>query len=338
MSVERARWLREVGRFTARPRYHRARVHEDKADKAPRRSTLEFWHRSRATALRERIERVEKCSTELAALMCKGCGQIGQPIPKRCAGWRYCVVCRGARAERYRARFEEARAAWLRQSRGFERERFLTLTMPHTDKHVQYDVRMILDAWERFIRSLRRWLARTQGHRRIAYVRCLEVTPSDGGHAHLHAWIGSTFLPHAVLRVLWGRCLSADMVPVRPLAEVLAELPDERSKRELERVSRWRGRVRAFVPWPVLDIRAATSNVGSELIKYMLKEIEGGALIEPELAATLIEATEQTRTVAANRHFWVLVEQPCDCGDTHRVLMKVVLPASTWTPGGARDP
>lgn len=342
MGDARASWVRAVGAFTYEARSRRADRHEAIADaENNERSTKAQWHFGRAAAQRTRIERVEACGGESIQVFCAGCGVV-HDRERRCGGWRYCLTCRGKRAERYRARFTESRNLWLRQRKQYERERFLTLTLPHSGTPAD-DVRAVIASWERFIRTLRRWLRRRALHS-ISYLRALEVTSSDGGHAHLHAWCGSPFLPHAVLRVLWGRSLSSAYVPVRLLSEVLAELPDERSRVELLRVSSWRGRLRQWVPWPVLDVRAVHGDPSAELVKYMLKDIgTDGAPLDPEIAATLIEATEGTRTVAASRGFWASLVASCpDCGESKWLVLQAPLGAAArtdrWEPGSARFP
>jgi hypothetical protein len=337
----RVGWLHEVGAWTYAARRARAEKHTDIARSAPEQSSLARWHEGRARGQLERIERVEDCGSTSYELCCKSCGVVAPGVHKRtCASWRYCVSCRGSRAADYRERINEARERWIKHARSYERERFLTLTIPHSA--LADDVKGILAAWERFTRGLRRWL-RQRGTPMLAYVRAMEITASGGGHVHLHVWIGSPFLPHAVLRVLWGRALQSDYVPVRPLAEVLAELPDERSRRELQRVARWRGRERAWVPWPVLDVRQVRGDVADELVKYMLKDMEAGELIDPLTAANLIEASEGTRVVATSRGYWVVTEHDCEhCGEPRVFLVLSVPgradPSLRTRPGSDHDP
>ena len=303
------------------------------------------WHEGRARGQLERVERVEDCGSTHFALACKSCGVVGEHVHDRtCASWRYCVSCRGSRARRFRERFREARDAWLGSKRAYERDRFLTLTIPHGG--VGRDVQVMLRSWVRFTRATRSWLTKRNGAPQFAWVRALEITPSDGGHVHMHAWVGSPFLPHAVLRVLWGRALSTAEVPVRPIAEVLAELPDERSRAELLRVAGWRGRracdgscvlpkvnrygrvlpkkvcpLRHWVPWPVLDIRAVHGDPADELVKYLIKDQEHGELIDPFTAAALIEATEGARVIACSRGYWVVQLKQCEHCDEPAVYM-----------------
>ncbi len=296
------------------------------------------WHQGRARGQLERIERVEGCGSEHYELACKACGCVAEGEHEReCSSWRYCVPCKGRRARRYRERFREGRAQWLSRCKRYERERFLTVTVPHSG--LAADVRILLKSWERFTRTLRRWLRR-RGTPFLAYVRALEITPSDGGHAHMHAWIGSPYLPHAVLRVLWGRALSSSYVPVRPLCDVLAELKTERDRAELERVARWRGRARAFIPWPILDIRAVHGDPADELVKYLLKDVEHGELIDPLLAANMVEASEGARVVASSRGYWVIPLRSCvhcEAPATWLILPRHD-PSLRGRPGSDRDP
>lgn len=310
-----------VAWWTSGPRELRAARH-DRAAAASLRRSRRLWHEQRAGAERDRPARVQACGTGSVQIRCEACGTVHAHGPARCGAWRYCLTCRGQRAAEYRARFSLARERWTRTAGRDrrQRERFLTLTIPHRSPAA--DVRRLLDAWERFTRSLRRWLRR-RWTPQLSYVRVLELTSSDGGHVHLHAWIGAAYLPHAVLRVLWGRALTSDYVPVRPILEVLPEL-DTRAQDELLEVARWRSRrVRSYVPWPVLDIRTVTSGIETELVKYMLKMPEGA---DPLVVASCIEATEGVRVVGAALHFWLApVRIECDCGETTLVLVRDAL-------------
>ena len=313
---------------------------------------MQRWHEGRARGQLERIERVEDCGTTVYQLACKSCGVVAPGVRERtCAAWRYCIRCRGTRVRDYHDRINAAREEWLQRKRGFERERFLSLTLPHAG--VAGDVRNALSTWERFTRSTRRWITARHSKPLFAFVRTLELTPSDGGHAHLHAWVGSPFLPYAVLRVLWGRALGCEgplngqWVPVRPIAEALAELPDERSRRELLRAAGWRGKRacdgdcchlrpsrrrgylrqckhRHYVPNGGIDIRAVKGDVAAELVKYLVKDIDQGELVDPLTAANLIEATEGVRVVAASIHFWVLAQRCCEHCDAPAVYLVLV--------------
>lgn len=266
---------------------------------------------------------------------------------RTCAGWRYCVECRGRRANKAREKIRPAREHWLKHAKRFERERFLTATMPHA-AGVAADVRTCLDTWERFGRGVRRWVTKRYSEPRFAFVRALEVTPSDGGHVHVHAWVGSPYLPQHVLTIIWGRALTAEpgsggYVPVCHVSKVLATLKDERSRAEFLRAAGWRGKPacdgtcngwrtvergrprkdgtrrcyltpctrRHYVPEVVVHIEVAKANVENELIKYLIKDIDDAGLVDPLLAANLIEATEGVRVVAASRGFWVLEFKCC---------------------------
>lgn len=337
-------WSEALYLATQPGRYERAARHEAIADAEPSpRSTRALWHYGRARGQRDRQDRVERCGDHDVVVVCTSCGQTrGEPHAARCGGWRYCADCRGRRASRYREAIDLATERWSAQAARYERERFLTLTIPHSGD-VASDTRELVAAWSRFCRGLRRWLRRTRGIRRhVAYVRALEITTSDGGHAHLHAWIGSPYLPHAVLRVLWGRALHGSHVPVRLLSDVLSDQHDPRAIEELLEVAGWRGRrdVR-YVPWPVLDVRAVPAgSVSAELAKYLVKEMTDGELSDPELVGRAIEASEGIRCLGASRHLWVAVPiELCDCGATHLGLLRVEMTGVRHhEPGGSRFP
>jgi hypothetical protein len=209
------------------------------------------------------------------------------------------------------------------------RERFLTLTLPHSGEVVR-DLRVLPEAWKWFRRRL--WLFFKHEHRldsellkRVAFVRVVEVTPgsNDDGHAHLHVYLLCPYLPHELVRHLWGQALRKHgfLVPVRSIRDVLNEAKSQRSRRQLERVLVTRRGKRGVpltdVDWPVVDLRACNANVERELVKYLVKdaEIEHGKLnfIDAKLYARIYEGLEGVRTIATSRHFYVKTDRVCAC-------------------------
>lgn len=334
-------WTQTLYEATLPGRCARAARHEAIADAEPNpRTSRALWHAGRARGQRERQKRVSDCGNHQVILACSSCGTVrGEIRDARCGGWRYCTTCRGLRAGKYQQAIDEATAQWAVRKRRNERARFLTLTLPHSGD-VATDTRVLVDSWSRFCRSLRRWLKRNRGVvRHVSFVRAVELTTSDDGHAHLHAWLGSPYLPHAVLRVLWGRSLRG-YVPVRLLSEVIAEQHDPRAREELLEVAGFRSRrVVQYVPWPVIDIRAVPDgSVGRELAKYLVKDIVGGELADPVVVGACIEASEGVRTLGASRGLWVThTLELCECGATHYALLRVE-GVRRHEPGGDRFP
>jgi hypothetical protein len=340
MSDDSPSWRDALFASTAPGRYARASRHEAIADAEPHpRTSRALWHHGRARGQRDRPERVAACGDHTVMVACSSCGTVrGEPRDARCAGWRYCSICRGLRASRYREAIDLATGQWAQRKQRYERERFLTLTVPHSGD-VADDTRLLVQSWSRFCRGLRRWLKRSRGVvRHVAFIRAVELTTSDGGHAHLHAWLGSPYLPHAVLRVLWGRALRG-YVPVRLLRDALADQHDPRSREELLHVAGFRARrVVQYVPWPVIDIRAVPAgSVSEELAKYLVKDTTYGELADPAVVGACIEASEGVRCLGASRGLWVLRPlELCDCGATHYALVR--LDGRRHEPGSTRFP
>ena len=152
----------------------------------------------------------------------------------------------------------------------------------------------------------------------LTFIRVIEVTPSDDGHAHLHVYLLCPYPPHQVLRHLWGKVLARHgyTSPIRNVADVLAEEPDDYKRRRLAKVLVTRrgakGKPLDQQYWPVLDIQAGYGNIERELIKYLIKDSEykdGKEVpIDPVLRAKFYEGLEGLRTVVTSRYFRSLVE------------------------------
>lgn len=327
--------MEQVAVWTAGGRYRRARAHHDAAELARKRGepTRELWHNQRGDAELMRAERVALCGSGAAYLGCGSCGQVaGELHPSRCGSWRYCMPCRSHRCLEYHAKLVEAieaqRALFSREMnrRDTNRwgERFLTLTVEHSGS-AAYDFAVIQKAWPVFWRSVKRWLRERRPLRRdqikyMPYSRVLEITGSDEGHAHAHVWMLTPFLPHQVLRVLWGRAIArkqggAPMVPVRHIDDALQACQTTRDREDVWSVATFRGKRLRYLPWPVLDVRAVRDDIAQELVKYLTKDIgPSGERVCPLEYANLIEATEGRRMVCSALHFWIRRDPPwCDC-------------------------
>lgn len=307
------------------------------------------WHRSRADGQRNRFERVARCGEDVIVVHCGVCRDLHE-VPDRCCVPRVCFACRRRRIEVDRARFVRGRAAALRRSRHRRRrgrsfvggrwgERFLTLTVPHSGD-VSADARELARASNEFARRVRSylvedvWKAEGLGTKRAAqlarlwsYVRVMEVTQSDDGHAHLHWWMLGPFIARPVLAELWARSLSAsyrNRLPWRSVATQLEEVnPRFRVRAARAFLTRRNGVLPDRTRVPVVDVRKADGDVSKELVKYLLKDASwqtDGTLAyeEPAAWARLYEALEGRRTLVASRGFHV--ERPAmecpSCGET----------------------
>lgn len=333
---ERDFWIDDLELYTEPMRHARAARHNQIAIKAIAvdNQTTARWHSCRARGQRERFQRVRMCGTEAVRIHCGGCGRLHRQDPNRCGQHRVCPSCRGRRAYLYRRRFNRAHELALRKyapeiagkhGRPW-REIFLTLTYPKTGDAAR-DVEAIYKAWPRFIRRIRNYLQRERGAggdeaERILqspWFRVVEITPGtdDRGHAHLHAWLLLPFIHHSIVRAFWARSLDADAqerIPMRDATEVMAA-GHPRDKAEIERATMVRagGRRRDQIPWPVVDIRKAHSDPGSELIKYLVKDQHHGKLVASETFAPLFDALEGRRVAVTSRYFWTQAEAPAAC-------------------------
>jgi hypothetical protein len=362
-SPERAPWLAELKLRTRRFRAERsmrfrgrARLAFDRGEHSRAR-----WNLQHAQGQQYRFETVNECGERELVVSCGDCGHEAHRLEARCGHFRLCVVCRGHRARRYRAMIRVARRRALDGTSKLRaghhrsshwRERFITLTMPHSGDVVR-DLRVLPQAWRWFRRRL--WLFFRHEHcldsallSRIAFVRVIEVTPgtANDGHAHLHVYALSPFTPHEVIRHLWGAALRGHgyATPRRALADVLAEAGSPKRRAQLERVLVTRrgpkGVPLSEVDWPVIDVRECRGNVENELVKYLVKdaELEHGKLnlIDPELYALVYEGLEGVRTVATSRHFFVKEDRLCACDQcgSARVTTRV---APLATPSSDRE-
>jgi hypothetical protein len=329
----------------------------------PDRARLDLadFHEARSRAQLERVERVELCGTGQVAIGCthRHCaqrGKHGQIYRTRCQAWRYCVSCRGLRCARERRRLVKAMTAhrrrWHREMRRDHRpgrwsSKFLTFTVPHSGS-VARDFAILQIAMRVLRKRVVEWLVNhrdiTEEQKRFPYVRVFEATDSDGGHAHCHVWMISPYLPHQVLRVLWGRALinagatnvvHADIDWIRQnYGQTDLDLAD------IETVATCRRKRTQLVPWPVIDVRAerTDSSTANELAKYMTKDMRGDDLIDPAVYATIIEATEGLRMLTASRAFWVLEESHA-CGSCGWPLQLItVVPATRPSSRGPPPP
>jgi len=379
-SDSRSSWLRQVAAATRDRRLARADSHDSKARLArlERRLSLAQWHEGRARGQIETLERIEACQTDTWAYHCPECGVVAMEKLSRCDNWRYCLSCRGARCRVLRARLQAAvdyqRKVWapeLRRKRGAYSERMVTLTVPHSGDAAT-DFAMLQASWRIASRAYRSWMRKRHHMPKDAmlalpFARTLEITGSDAGHAHCHAWMLGPYLPHVILRSIWGRSLRIGRivdpgdgrdgvyVPVRSVAEVVAELRAsmsgavlERELADIARASRYNRRALSYLPWPVVDVRRSDGDVGNEIIKYLTvdksisAEGELGGMVEPAVYADLLEATIGRRLICVSRGLWIAFPKATcrDCEHTYRPLRAVsrdhaARPPARAPPGAA---
>lgn len=341
----RTEWVKALAEATLPFRELRAEESKDRAAAAinQRDESGYRWHSARARGQLERFERIGKCGTEAWPCKCSSCGHESHRVPVRCSCHRVCLPCRQRRAAHERDRFRAGRHAALGRLRPLTtrgvggnrfREVFVTLTVPHAASTAE-DIAALYDAWTRFRSRLNYYLKhRLRLPRRwaevIPYVRVTEIgTGNEGGHVHFHFWAILPFLHHAQLRRWWGEALrDVTYVPVRSVDELLNDATEEWDRRGIVRAALPRHdarTMRAYVPWPVLDVRSA-HDVAGELVKYLVKDlVDGETLVGPWEFADWYCALEGRRLLTASLRFWIAVEVACQkCGTIGQ--LRVIVP------------
>lgn len=273
------------------------------------------WHESRARGQRERIERVEKCSTDVLVIICQACGREHERA-SRCGCRLLCIRCRGAKARELRIRFLLARRSLIEEAaqRGLLRairrggrwsEKLLTLTAPHLESDsLEHRIERMFKAWRVFLRAFNQWLRRCD-LRSVEWLRVFEWTPGDDavGHPHFHIWIFSPYLDRELIVNWWTAALAEQ--------GCFAD------------------------SGLVVDIRAANDpeSIAYELIKYLTKDIDSnGDKLSPELYARVYCALDGHRSLQASRGLMRRADsQPhaCDCGATLPRLVRKKKPPNT---------
>jgi hypothetical protein len=205
------------------------------------------WYEGRAGAQVPRFDTVRGCGTRKLHVTCRPCKtELCAPIPCRCGVVRVCAACADEIALKREKRIADGRSAAIlvadelglfkagRDGLGAWSEKMLTLTVPHVEladvaplSHVAKAcegfglattiaarIAALRLAWPRFMRTLRRFIAKHEGKTRakaFRYFRFLEWTRgSDGqGHPHFHVYLLSPFLNQQMLVSMWTRALEA---------------------------------------------------------------------------------------------------------------------------------
>ncbi|MDB4991150.1 MAG: Replication protein, partial [Myxococcaceae bacterium] len=220
--------------------------------------------------------------------------------------------------------------------RGRWAEKLFTLTLKHSG-----DVRRDLQALPRLWKELRAGLwsffkheyhLTAEHYRLLSFVRVIEVTASDEGHAHMHVYLLSPYIPHQLLRHLWGKVLAKEgyVSRTRAVADVLAEESDDYKRSRLAKVlvtrRGARGKALDTLFWPVVDIRVGYGDIDRELIKYLIKDgaYKAGVFVRvaPRQFTAFYEGLEGVRSIAKSRGFRALDEgtkeaAPRECTKCH---------------------
>lgn len=189
----------------------------------------------------------------------------------------------------------EAAARWGRTRD--ERPRFvmLTLTVPHSGD-LAADREALAAGWRRFylrvrdeiakrrkalVPKIKRWrLGAADGIGRFPYAGVWEVTPSDGGHIHMHVAVIWPYLKFKLVREWWRKAC--------PGSEHIG------------------------FSWKRRDGKASTpSSIANYLGKYLSKGSDGN--FSPSTNAEISAAMYNKRSVTASRHFWVKFTPECPC-------------------------
>lgn len=350
--------MRAVDRETLPFRQEMAAAHRNKARRAAMNgdASLADWHFARARGQLLRFERVAECGEHEFVIRCNDCGAEGRRFEARCSQRRLCTRCRAAYIHQYRGEIAEARSRALRSTLAMFRpgapggswdERFMTLTVPHSGD-VRYDVKTLRAAWPVLLKKLWKFF-RAQGLddwavHQVRYLRVLEVTPGrrNDGHAHFHVYLICPYLPHELVRQIWGTELARRHhdVPVRPLADVLDGVDSEYRRAQLQLILTFHGAQVREVYWPDVDLVRCYGSVEDELVKYLVKdsELHRGQLrlVDPQLGARIYEALEGVRTIASSRRFFRReLRRGCcaKCGSTS--ISRATAPKAAEQPAGS---
>ncbi len=283
------------------------------------------WHAARARSLRRGwCERLASCGTELdgVVVFCAACGAT-HPAKQRCTLRHHCTSCARHYWAKTQKRYVRALGPVVRELRRLPRRapvccadpeckcarlakrcswelRLLTLTVRHThDLERDFDTLQV--GWKR----LRAWFAK-RGFRKLRYVKVVEVTPSDGGHVHLHCAIA---LPPICFDWL---------------------------------TREWRSAVEdAGARGPNLQSRGAAS--AEAAARYVAKYATKGSALPDEQRAAWHCATYGRRIIATSRGLLQPDEgAPCgDCTTVGALARLVLVPVSTGvtrTPGNEAEP
>lgn len=338
-SFVRREWHRDVESKTRFHRVQRASHHMARARDAAQtgRPTTAAWHQGRARGQLRRFDQVQDCGGDEVLVRCDNCGHEVRRLEARCGHFRVCVTCRGARADKERFRFREARERALQRAQHLLRhgirggrwsEKFVTFTVPHTE--IEQDIKLLPKAWRKFrkllfehLRTDRKVCARDMAC--VAFLRVLEVTAGrrNDGHAHLHVYLLVPYLPREWLKHTWGEVLVSlgRTVPTAPLEEVLAASDDHVAQLRAWLVTRRgaKGRAVDLVYRPVVHVEECYGDIENELVKYLVKDLERAddgseKLMDPALFARVYAGLEGVRTFHPSARFWIKRKGSCACG------------------------
>ena len=327
----------------------RASVHRLRAavaDDADRPTTAE-WHRARARGLELRYQRRRDCGLDTCHVVCRGCGSV-HSRPVGCGRHSICASCRGSRAQKRARALREGLArhastfgARATAAAGW-RWRWLTLSPPHSA-----DVEVIATAIPRAWAYLRRDIRRIAGslESEVTFARSLEITASDGGHAHLHVLAWCPYLPESWLRVRWATALRRAGVrtPERETADLLAWEREHHGARRAEQVKHYlsdgrRSELRPALPWAYGHVMAVDTGDDEALTQYAAKGViayvaKGTSIDYSELeAACAIERALYSRRTWQGSH-GLLTPPDAVCTSCDGTSWDVQIERASWSVG-----
>ena len=327
----------------------RARSHRVRAAVAADhgRSTTADWHNARARGLEQRYEKRRQCGMDTAHVLCRGCGSV-HARPVGCGRHSICASCRGSRAAKRARALREGLARHAASfgakatSRHGWRWRWVTLSPPNP-ADVERVATAIPRAWA-FLRRDIRALGGSLEHE-VTFARSLEITASDGGHAHLHVLAWCPYLPESWLRVRWANALrrAGLRTPDRDASELLAWEAERHGAQRAAQVKRLlldgrRRELQPTVPWAYGHVMAVDSRDDDALTAYAAKGVvtyvaKGTAIDYAELeAACAIERALYGRRTWQGSH-GLLTPPPAVCTECETSSWDVRIERQSWSIG-----
>lgn len=289
-------------------------VSEREADRAA------AWYVSRAKGQEQRTEMVLACGKngKTRVTHCQSCNSNTR-APDVCGVWLACESCRGRLVKQRRQkigasleewRFRARRAGLLNEKRrgGRWALRMMTLTLPHDAPGVVQTVvgrvEQFRKAWKHFRKllavHLRHRVRETRGDEALLHwYAAFEWTAGADriGHPHAHVAMASPYVVKATIEDFWRWSLE---------------------HAGIGELQMWGRRMRPIYDGPIVcDIAEAYGpDPAAELCKYIIKAIDTGGRLDPELYAQAYEALDGKRSYSGSPGFLSLAmwAPECSCG------------------------
>jgi len=182
-------------------------------------------------------------------------------------------------------------------------DRFVTLTIPHAAEHSITDrIEIVHQAWPHFLKRFNQWIRdqELRFHEHLHWYGSHEWKLGDDhkGHPHVHFWFIGPYLDHTDVEDWWRAALE----------KVGFGEPVERDDRPRRLVYEYGGPL-------IVDIKHCEDARGGvyELVKYLVKDVDGGELVGAAEFAEVYEALDGRRLRRASRGFVKLGETPTPC-------------------------